>query len=353
MARQFSIIPGKREALPLFIGLVGPSSSGKTRSAFELATGIQSVVGGEIVFINTEGKRGLLDIDLFKKMDRTPAIQHMPFAAPYASLDYLDAILQARESGAKTIIIDSLSHEHEAEGGMLDYWEAELERMAGDDQRKRYAMQMLAIAKPKAARRRLLTRGIMQADVNVIACFRAKETSKPVKAANGKNEVVNMGFVPVAGDEFVYEMSLSCLLLPGANGYPTWAPEHAGEIIAVKPADPEHELRRMIPQGRRLSRDVGADLARWARGAEVRSEPESNAQSAPQDTAEAYSTDVAAFLATAGLTNERLEAYWKSTERKQRVSRLLDSGAMTEEQANRVKAMVEDMVAELKKGAPE
>ena len=302
MTRQFSILPGKREALPLFIGLVGPSSSGKTRSAFELAAGIQSVVGGEIVFINTEGKRGLLDIDLFRKPDGSPAIQHMPFSAPYASLDYLDAIDQAKASGAKTIIIDSMSHEHEAEGGMLDYWESELERMAGDDQRKRYAMQMLAIAKPKAARRKLLTRGIMQADMNVIACFRAKETSKPVKTNGGKNEVVNMGFVPVAGDEFVYEMSLSCLLLPGANGYPTWNPQLPGELVAVKPADPEHELRRIIPDGARLSRDIGAKLATWARGGSVE---------VKIDPIDAYSKEVGRAIKTK--TADQLADWWAGT----------------------------------------
>lgn len=270
MSREFSIIPGARESLPLFIGLIGPSGSGKTRSAFELATGIQSVVGGEIVFINTEGRRGLLDIDLFKKPDGSPAIHHMPFAAPYASLDYLAAIEQARASGAKTIIIDSMSHEHEAEGGMLDYWETELDRLAGDDTRKRYAMQMLAIAKPKAARRRLLTRGIMQADVNVIACFRAKETSKPVKSAGGKNEVLNMGFTPVAGDEFVYEMALSCLLLPGSKGVPAWQSEFSGELLAMKRND---QLIDIVPDGARLSRDVGCRLAEWARGGGATSTP--------------------------------------------------------------------------------
>src|SRR5690606_33832586 len=99
---------------------------GKTRSAFELAVGIQSVVGGEIAFLNTEGRRGLVDIDLFKKPDGSPAIQHMPFAAPYASLDYLDAIQQAKDAGIRTLVIDSMTHEHESEGGMLDYQDQEL-----------------------------------------------------------------------------------------------------------------------------------------------------------------------------------------------------------------------------------
>lgn len=258
MPREFAITPGKRESLPLFIGLVGPSSSGKTRSAFELATGIQSVVGGEVVFINTEGRRGLVDIDQFR-------IQHMAFAAPYASLDYLDAIHQAQKSGAKTIIIDSMTHEHESEGGMLDYQDQELRRLARDDYGtwKAEKWNMLAWQMPKAARRKLLVRGIMQADVNIIACFRAKETSKPVRGDDGKTKVVSMGFTPIAGDEFVYEMALSAFLPPNSKGVPNWHPVNPGEQMAVKRND---QLERIVPDGQQLSQRIGADLARWARG---------------------------------------------------------------------------------------
>lgn len=272
MTRAFTMQPGIRHQVPLFIGLIGPSGGGKTRSALRLAVGMQTVVGGEIVFINTEGPRGTMDLDLFRKPDGSPAITYMPFDAPYASLDYLAAIRQARQSGAKTIVIDSLSHEHEAEGGMLDFHEAELQRMAGDDYGKRERMQMLAWAKPKAARRELLTRGIMQADVNVIACFRAKETSKPVKetftrqdgSTGTKNTVQQMGFTPIGGDEFWFEMSLRCLLLPGCNGVPTWNPEHAAEKLAAR--RPDH-LCDIVPDGAQLSEAVGARLAEWARGA--------------------------------------------------------------------------------------
>lgn len=262
MTRAFDIQPGIRQPTPLFVGLIAPSGGGKTRSALRLAVGMQSVVGGEIVFINTEGARGTMDLDLFRKPDGLPAIRLMPFEAPYASLDYLEAILLARKSGAKTIVIDSLSPEHEQTGGMLDWQEQELSRMAGDDYRKREAMQMLAWAKPKAARRQLLTRGFMQTDINVIACFRAKETSKPIKV-DGKTKVVHMGFTPIGGDEFWFEMPLRCLLLPGSNGTPEWHPENPGERAAIR--RPDH-LEKLVPDGEQLSEEIGARLATWARG---------------------------------------------------------------------------------------
>lgn len=267
MTRTFTTEPGTRRTIPLFIGIVGPSSSGKTRSAFRLAAGIAQVDPGEIVFINTEGPRGLADIDLFKKPDGSPLITHMPFPAPYASLDYLAAINQARAMGARTIVIDSMSHEHEAEGGMLDYQDQELRRLSGDDYGtwKAEKYNMLAWQEPKAARRKLLTRGIMQTDVNVIACFRAKETSKPVRV-NGKTQVISMGFTPIAGDEFVFEMALSCLLLPGSKGIPAWESDLPGERMAMKRND---QLEHIVPNGAQLSEEIGRNLATWAKGAKA------------------------------------------------------------------------------------
>ena len=149
MARQFNVSPAKRQAVNLIIGLVGPSSSGKTYTALELASGIQSVSGGDIDFIDTEHGRGLFYADNFK-------FNHIPFSAPFASLDYLEAMTQSAKRGAKVIIVDSCSHEHDGEGGMVDYQDQELTRMAGTDYAKRERMQMLAWAKPKKARRTLL-----------------------------------------------------------------------------------------------------------------------------------------------------------------------------------------------------
>lgn len=306
MTRTFAAEPGVRHAIPLFIGIVGPSSSGKTRSAFRLAAGIAQVDPGEIAFINTEGARGLADIDLFRKPDGSPLIQHVPFSAPYRSSDYLDAILYARnELKAKTIIIDSMSHEHEAEGGMLDYQDQELRRLAGEDYGtwKADKYNMLAWQKPKAERRRLLTRGIMQTDANIIACFRAKDTAKPVKESydsggqtKSKTVVKAMGFTPVAGDEFVFEMALSCLLLPGSRGVPSWESEYIGERLAMKRND---QLQNIVPDGEQLSEEIGKNLALWAKG--------------PGGKREQTPIDKYALEFSEQLKSEKIVAWWKST----------------------------------------
>lgn len=255
MNRTFTAKPAAREPIPLMVGIVGPSSSGKTYSALRLATGIQRVCGGDIHLIDSENKRALAYSEMF-------SFKHVVFEPPFGSLDYMAALEQSVAAGARTIIVDSASHEHESTGGLIDAHEAELDRMAGDDWKKRERVAMLAWQKPKAARRKLL-QGITRLNANVILLFRAKTTSKPIKNKEGKTEIVPMGFMPIAGDEFVYEMALSCLLLPGSDGVPTWNPENPGERMAVKLPI---QFRSLIRPGEPLSEELGERLAQWAAG---------------------------------------------------------------------------------------
>jgi ABC-type dipeptide/oligopeptide/nickel transport system ATPase subunit len=287
--RSFDYRPAVREQTPLLVGLIGPSGGGKTYSALRLATGIQRVSGGDIAVVDTEARRALHYADKF-------TFHHVAFGAPFSPLDYLAAIEHCLKKGAKTIIIDSTSHEHEGPGGVLEMHDAELTRMAGNDYAKRAKMTMLAWAKPKAQRRRLIN-SILQLPVNCIFCFRAKNKMKLVKGEDPKQ----LGFMPIAGEEFVYEMVMKCLLLPGANGVPTWTSDNEGEKTMIK--IPE-QFRSVFKPGEQLTESHGAALATWAAGA---------ASSAPADVKELLAryeacSDPATFRA---LQSER-EAIWKT-----------------------------------------
>ena len=83
----------RRGRRPVLIGSLGPSSSGKTYSGLRLATGIQTVYGGDIFVVDTEQRRSLHYADRFK-------FKHVDFQAPYGSLDYLDALRYAKKQGA-------------------------------------------------------------------------------------------------------------------------------------------------------------------------------------------------------------------------------------------------------------
>lgn len=258
MTRTFDDRPAVRERTPILIGLVGPSGSGKTYSALRLATGIQRVTEGEIYFIDTEARRALHYAEKFK-------FRHVPFGQPFSPTDYQQAIeycIKKAEPAKKqpTIVVDSMSHEHEGPGGVLEMHEAELDKRAGSDWNKRAALNMLCWAKPKAQRQRLIN-SILQMEANFIFCFRAKPK---LKLERGK-EPESLGYQPISGDNFIYEMTLKCLLLPGANGIPTWQSDMMGERAMIKLPEQFRALFSTNPPPQ-LTEDIGEQLARWAAG---------------------------------------------------------------------------------------
>jgi hypothetical protein len=254
MTRTFDDRPAVREKTPLLIGLVSPSGAGKTMSALELATGIQRVSPGDIFVIDSEARRSLHYADKYK-------FRHVPFGAPFAPADYKAAIQYCIGKGAGTIVVDSQSHEHEGPGGVLEWHEKELDRMAGADFKKRNKMTMAAWAKPKAARRDLIN-FILQQPVNFIFCFRAKSK---IKMKRGEDPI-EMGFQAISGDEWIFEMQLNCLLLPGAKGIPIWQSDMPGEQACIKLPE---QFRQLFSSNPRLSADIGEALAMWAAGTEA------------------------------------------------------------------------------------
>lgn len=251
--RTFSDEKATRERVPLLLGLFGPSGSGKTFSALRLATGMQRVTGGDIYVIDTEARRALHYADTF-------SFRHVDFRAPFSSLDYLAAIEHCAKAGAGVVVVDSMSHEHEGVGGLLEWHEAELERLAGNDWQKRERVKMLAWAQPKAARRKLV-QAILQLGINAVFCFRAKEK---LKLESGK-QPVDLGWQPICGEEFMYEMTAAALLPPGGRGVPLWNPTLPGEKAMVKlPLQFEPIFDKLGKQP--LSEDVGQELAEWSSG---------------------------------------------------------------------------------------
>jgi hypothetical protein len=258
--------PAKREHVPLLVGIFGPSGGGKTYSALRLAKGIQSVVGGEVYGVDTESRRMLHYADDPDLTRDGWSFKHVEFKAPFGSLRYLEVLRWCVDQGAKTVIIDSMSHEHGGEGGYLDEHDKDLDRFGGADERKRERNNMRAWIRPATERKKLI-RGLLQLDANFIFTFRAKETVKP----DGGGGVTEMGFVPEAGDAFLYEMTVCCLLMPVAGGVPTWTSKMPGEAQMIKPAKQFIDLFAGVR--RPLDEKHGAGLALWARGTSPSPQP--------------------------------------------------------------------------------
>lgn len=264
--------------VPLLIGIMSPSGGGKTFSALRLATGMQEVLGGDIFGIDTENGRMLHYADRFK-------FKHMDFTPPFGSLDYLEALRYANKQGARITIVDSMSHEHIGEGGYLETAEAVVDRIAGQDYKKREAVKMLGWAKAGPLRQKMIE-GIKQLDGVFIFCFRAKEKTKPVRK-EGKTEVIDMGFMPIAGEEWVYEMAVNCMLEPRSEGVPTWRSDHVGERMMMKL--PDH-FKPVFRNGEPLSEDIGRALARWS----LNDKPKPEAERPSPSTSDSPAPDAAA-----------------------------------------------------------
>jgi hypothetical protein len=151
-----------------------------------------------------------------------------------------------------------MSHEHIGPGGYLLTQEAEVDRMAGNDYAKRERVKMAGWIKPAAMRQQMIT-GILQMNVNFIFCFRAKEKTKPKKGGG----IEEMGFMPIAGEELLFEMTVNCLLPPKSNGIPQWRSDQVGERLMMKLP---RQFEGLFAEQKPLDESIGRSLAEWARG---------------------------------------------------------------------------------------
>ena len=243
--------PAIRQAIPLLIGLAGGTGSGKTKSAMRLAKGMAA--GKRFAVIDTENGRALHYADEYE-------FDHASLSAPFRPEVYAEAIKAADQAGYPVIVVDSTSHEHAGDGGLLDWHEEELTRMAGDDWKKREKLTFSAWIKPKAAHKRFVN-VLLQTRAHVILCFRAEEKIDIVRGENGRMEVVPKrspakgldGWIPIAEKNLPYEMLASFLLTAEAPGVP-------------KPIKLEGQHRPLVPLDQQLDERVGAALAGWAAG---------------------------------------------------------------------------------------
>jgi hypothetical protein len=288
MKRQFTASPGKRGRVPLLIGIAGPSGSGKTYSALRLASGIQRVTPGEIHVIDTEADRALHHAHDDKcgffasGKCTTPGhftFHHVPFAPPFGCLDYLEAIRYCVARGASTTIIDSASHMHEGEGGMLDQHEQAIDRATNNssDWSKRDAASWRCWKEPKADMNRFV-QCLLQMKVNVIFCFRAKDKLQP-GMKDGKKTLESRGTMAIGDDLLIYEMIVQPLLEAGSRGVPDWSPSEKGAALQTKLPGFFSELLKR--KGQQLDEDMGEMMGRWAAGASLEAAPAATGQRKP------------------------------------------------------------------------
>lgn len=248
----YAFRPAVRANVPLLLSLAGGTGSGKTLSALNLAKGL---AGGRPFYgIDTENGRMLHYADDFD-------FRHCPLTAPFRPERYADAIEAAiADSGDSrpVVVVDSFSHEHAGEGGLLDWHEEELTRMAGEDYAKRERVKMAAWIKPKMAHKAMVNR-LLQVGAHLVLCLRA-ETKIEIVKKDGKTEIVPKqslvgldGWIPIAEKNLPFEMTASFMLTADAPGVP-------------KPIKLPEQFKAFFPLDAPIGEHTGTELAAWAAG---------------------------------------------------------------------------------------
>lgn len=175
------------------IGIAGISGSGKTYTALLIARGMVNKAS-EIGFLDTENKRGSLYADILD--DKFMIGDLYP---PFSPSRYAQAIKEFQESGVKVLVIDSVTHEWEGEGGCDDIANAP----KADGSARKVANWIGAKREHKAFMNVLL-----QSNMDVICCIRAREKTD----FKNPNLPVSLGIQPICEKNFMFEMTASFLM---------------------------------------------------------------------------------------------------------------------------------------------
>jgi len=185
----------KRTKAKLKIGLQGPSGSGKTYSALLLAYGITND-WSKVLVIDTENNSA----DLYAHLGNYKVL---PLEPPFTPEKYIEAIECAEKSliagtaeSAETavIVIDSISHEWEGQGGILDIHNS----MAGNSFTNWGKL---------TPRHNAFINKILQTKCHVICNIRAKQ-DYVLSEKNGKMVPEKVGLKGVTREGMDYELTL-------------------------------------------------------------------------------------------------------------------------------------------------
>lgn len=176
----------ERKNAKIKMALQGPSGSGKTYSALLLAYGLCNE-WSKIAVIDTENHSS----DLYAHLGQYNVL---PISEPYAPEKYINAIQLCQAEGIEVIIIDSISHEWEGSGGILDIHG----NMAGNS---------FANWSKVTPRHNAFITAIIQSTAHVIGTIRTKQ-DYVLADKNGKMVPEKVGLKGVTRDGMDYEFTL-------------------------------------------------------------------------------------------------------------------------------------------------
>lgn len=176
-----------RQKAKIRLGLSAPSGGGKTYSALLIAKGLAKGDLSKVVIIDTENGSA----DLYANLG---GYSVYPLEAPYSPEKYIKAIKECEEAEMDVIIIDSITHEWNGKGGILETHSA----MTGN------SFTNWATLTP---RHQSFIDAILKSKCHVITTVRRKQDYEMSKDSNGKTTVQKVGLKEETREGFEYELT--------------------------------------------------------------------------------------------------------------------------------------------------
>jgi energy-coupling factor transporter ATP-binding protein EcfA2 len=180
------LLKAQRKQAVIKMGLQGPSGSGKTYSALLLAFGLAKD-WDKVAVIDSENHSA----DLYAHLGEYSVVSIRP---PFSPEKYIEAITLCEAAGMEVIIIDSISHEWDGQGGIIDLHS----NMMGNS--------FTNLGKVTPLHNSFVNK-ILQSPVHVIATIRSKQ-DYILSERNGKMIPEKIGLKGVTRDGMDYEFTI-------------------------------------------------------------------------------------------------------------------------------------------------
>lgn len=190
MSTKFQFKKATKKQVKARIAIAGPSGSGKTYTGLVAATALAQ--GGQIAVIDTERGSASLYSDYFD-------FDVLELEPPFSPQVYKQAIRAAEDAGYGVILIDSLSHAWEGEGGALDLADAATAR-------QRTPNSYTAWREVTPLHREMVD-AMLQSKAHIVATMRSK-TEYAIESTNGKTNIRKVGMAPIQRAGMEYEFTV-------------------------------------------------------------------------------------------------------------------------------------------------
>jgi len=212
-----------RQKAKIRLGLSSVSGGGKTYSSILIAKGLATSMD-KIALIDTENGSG----DLYANLGDYNVIT---LEAPYTPERYIEAITACENAGMEVIIIDSITHEWDGKGGILEISNS----MTGNSYTNWAKL---------TPRHQSFIDKILQCKAHVITTVRRKQDYEMTTNSQGKLVPQKVGLKEVTREGFEYELTVNLELDTNHNA--TTSKDRTGLFIDKPEFKPSEETGKLL-----------------------------------------------------------------------------------------------------------